>query len=265
MATENDLGKKMESLNRYRNFFIMGAVLVAVVLVALWFVDRQKTANAKTAFEKLYPIQKQVTDRKLAFAKGEMPALKPGETDPAPQVVAKKKTRILESDYGDLLPELRTHIESNKDNLSGVEAVLLYAEVMNEYKKLGEAAPVIQSVRESQRKGTLAFSSLSMIEGNALESAGHCEQAIQAWEKVLSSKEFKFLQAEAAMRSGVCYERLNALAKAQEMYKKASEVATANSAIANEASQFLRASQILGTSNSNSDVEAVPTTPLQKK
>ena len=88
------------------------------------------------------------------------------------------------------------------------------------YHKYDEAAEIAQVPVKGLSDKNLLSNLARMMWGSAVATKGDCKQAIEIWKPLLDNKTMAFVQSDASLRSGLCYESLNQTADAMKMYEK---------------------------------------------
>ena len=203
-------------------------IVIAVVVIFLlggigytaynWQSNRKETA-AQTAF---YSGRKTLQDIKKSYEldpKAVLAAEKKNEKPPE----QKKKTGNLEQDLGPAVTQLEAVLKEHSGTRAATLAALELAPVYEEYKQIDRAQTVLQTSISGLKKSELLWGLANLQLGNAQQMKGSCQEAIQTWTAVSSSKDHTFLQGEALLRQALCYEALSQKEKAVELYRKVSQ------------------------------------------
>jgi len=199
------------------------AVIVFVVLgIGSSLYNTLAEKKEVKAQEAYFPLEKSYLDKKRDFEEAERP-LPPmaNKTPAAPSKV--KASGDLEKDYGPEVAGLQKVMESYPSSKAAQMAALNLSELYLNYKKPAEASQALQKV-EKQSGGSDLVSVVVLTQyGNVLADQGDCKGALEKWQKVLNHSEASFLHDTLRLKSAFCYEKLNEMAKAEELYKKVSQ------------------------------------------
>lgn len=232
---------------KYIKVFLGILVIGLLGLGGYKLLNYMKVKDEHKAFAALYPIEKKYYDQKRAFYEAENKKSEPKENAkdlklPAPKAI---KTGDLDKDYGTIAKELDGFIRANLATKAAAYAGFLLADLAEEYKRQDQFSPTLTELAKSQPESSLTRGLMGMLQANQLAQNKKCDKAVEFWSEVLKNDEASFLHAEAALRSGVCYEALGNQPKAVEAYARAKDLSTAQGAIGTTAGQFLRAAETL--------------------
>jgi hypothetical protein len=154
----------------------------------------------------------------------------------------KKATGDLEKDYGTIATDLQSMIDSAPGSKAAQMAALNLSEIYSNYNKNDEAIAALDKVSKHLGSTEAISALIWMQSGNLLANKGDCKGAVEKWQHIADSKKLSFAQDEAKLRMGLCFETMNDLAKAEELYTQVTkkEEATADFAAAREAQKYLR-------------------------
>lgn len=196
------------------------ALAIGLGTVGWGLLSERKEKSAQEAF---YGIEKQYSTKREKFDQAKFGALTGAKVDELVKAgAAAHASGDLSKDYGTTVEELESFAQDHKGTAAAVQASLLAAETRIEYKQPEQAAKSLESALTSTKANSLLGALVRMAAGNAQAMAGQCDQALKAWDQVLAAKDLGFLHAEAALRSGLCLEKVGDKPKAIEMYRKAS-------------------------------------------
>ncbi len=228
--------------------------LGAIVYVSMDFLNRR--ADRKGS-EDLYKVEAQYLKLKDGFEKAKTPEPPPAK-DPTKDPKDKTETAKteppaqpasgdLQKDYGSVLPGLEQVADKHAGQSAGAQAAVIAADLYLEYKDPDKAVAVLDKVVTKQSSNDLMYGVAHLLRGSALAAKGDCNQAVSDWQKVVDSKNNKFLHPDALLKSGVCYETLKQSEKAMEMYKKVTQD-HADTQAAQAAKTYLRAMETTANS-----------------
>mgnify|MGYP001046721616 CR=1 FL=1 len=211
-------------------------VLVIGYIITDWFNVRaeRKTQEAYYALEAKYAKIKDGFDRAQL---GEIAAA--GSSIPKPQ----QPTGDLRKDYGAIPNELETFARENAGTVAGAQAAILAANLYLTYRQPEKAVEIAQIPATKLSEKRLIANLAKILWGSALADKGECSEAIKVWGEVLNNSAMTSLHADAALRTGLCYETLNQPDKAKEFYQKVMSISEDSSA-ASTAKGLLRALEI---------------------
>jgi predicted negative regulator of RcsB-dependent stress response len=205
---------------------------VALLLAGLGYVayGQYQEHVQHQAFEALYPVQSEYLKLHEDFDKAKFKSLAPEKADPKKTTAkddakdsGKKASGDLQTDYGSVLPGLQKIVQEHPKTAAGAQAALTLSEIYSSYKQYDKAAEALMVPGQNLPSKDLLYALSNMALGNVLASKGDCQKAIDAYQKIPSSKANLFLHADANLKSGVCFESLGQLDKATEMYQKAAQ------------------------------------------
>ena len=213
-----------------------GVVLIGVLGFVGWTAaDSIRTRGELKAQTAFFTLEKQYSEKKEQFDQARF-----AELAGQKQEGLTKPSGDLAKDYGSLIDDLEAFAKSHAGTAAGAQAAMMAAETRIAYNQADRASDALQAVAKGTKTSTLVGALTRMAAGNTLAAAGKCEEAVKAWEEILSTKAATFLHGEAALRSGMCLEKSGDKAKATEMYRKAS-ADSERSSIAQTAKALLRA------------------------
>ncbi len=202
------------------------AVIVAFITIGVGISIFDVVAEKKeTQAQELYfKFEKTYLDKKHEFEDAEKNANRTSQKNSKEPLAAKTKaTGDLEKDFGPEVLGFKQVIETYASSKAAKMAALNLSEIYMNYKKLNEATLSLEKIA-GQSNGKDLISAIILTQyGNILSDKNDCNAAVQQWQKVLSSSEVSFLHETLRLKSAFCYEKMNDLAKAQELYKKISQ------------------------------------------
>lgn len=211
--------------------------LIAIVSVVYKAMSDKKEAASQEAF---YRAEKQLLNLRAGFELGANP-LPPGQTTPA-GVVAQKASGDFEKDFGPVTQGLKAVIDEHGTSRKGSKmAALKVSDLYLEFNKNAEATEILKKV-DSNSKDLL--SSLVKLQlGTALSNQDNCAESIQTLDSVLKSNSAKFVHGQAKLKKALCHEKMNDIAKAEELYNQV-KAESKDTSIGRAAESYLR---LLGT------------------
>jgi hypothetical protein len=226
---------------------IVGAIIGFVILgggFSLWTVWAEKKEVSQQ--EKYFILEKAYNEKKRGFdeaTRAEMMAAAAKDKTKAPPVDATKKaTGDLEKDYGTIPADFQAMIDSVPNTKAAQMAALNLSDLYSTYGKNDEALAALDKVSKGLGSSEAISALVWMQAGNLLANKGDCKAAVEKWQHIADSKKLGFAQDEAKLRMGLCFESMNDLAKAEELYTQVTkkEEASADFAASREAQKYLR-------------------------
>lgn len=257
----------LETLNRgfqwsISNSSLLLGILIVVLLIgggaAAWStIQQSKEADMQ---EKYYVLEKKILEKKRGFAEAEQKekmkqsAAKAGQSAPkTDEPAGTLPTGDLAKDYGTLPEELNALIDAAPKSTAAEMAALNLAEIFARYQNPDEAMKVLNKVNTSNKSNDLIGALVVNMKANFMADKGDCGGAISLWENLAKESKAKFLHSEAKLRMGLCFETMNDLGKAEQMYSevaaKDTKDATADSSAAKDAERYLRLLKMKKTSS----------------
>lgn len=218
-------------------------VVGAGISLAGYFSEKKEI----TQQEKYFLIEKAYTEKKRGFeeaARAEIVAAQSKDKKAAPAVDASKKASgDMQKDFGTEIAGFETFINEAPTTKAGQMAALNLSDIFTTYKKYDEALAALEKVEKGLDKKDVLTGLVLMQMGNILSNKGDCQGAIGKWQTLTQNKALAFAHDEAQLRTGLCYESLNDLTKAEEVYAsigKKDDASTTDFAAAREAQKYLR-------------------------
>ncbi len=217
-------------------------IFVAIGLgTSLYGYFKQKTEV--TQQEKYFLLEKSYLTKKADFDAAEREAARPQDKKTPPVEAAKRPTGDIAKDYGTAIADLENFIAENPRTQAAQMAALHLSDAYLKYKNPDTALALMQKIEPGLDK-TEALSALVQIQwGNILADKGYCAGTLSRWEQVTLVKRFAFAHDEARLRMGFCYQSMNDMAKAEQVYTEVAKSAGTSDrdfAAAREAEKFLR-------------------------
>lgn len=193
---------------------VLGAVILFVVAAAAYTTAGYiKTEKETKVQEKYYSFERQYLEKKAAFEK--------------PESKDKKETKItatgdLQKDFGSAVEGFESLVKEFPNSLGGQMSALHLSDLYMSYKKPEDALRVLKAVQINGSSEMLAALVLNQL-GNVYAQQNDCKNAIEQWQTVVNSKKLAFAHDEAKLRMGLCFETMNDIAKAEQMYTEVSK------------------------------------------
>lgn len=209
-----------------------------------YFAEKKETAQQ----EKYFLLEKAYTQKKADFeasARAESMAAQAKNSKTPPPAVdpAKKATGDMEKDFGSVIAGFESFINEEPKTKAAQMAALNLSDIYLNYNKSDEAIAALNKVQAGLDKKDVLTSLVWMQLGNAQANKQDCQGAVQTWQKIVSSKSLAFSHGEAKLRMGLCFESMNDLAKAEEIYTEVSKADASGGTDFNasqEAQKYLR-------------------------
>jgi len=204
--------------------------LGGIVTVIVGWYGRHEEHKAQDAF---FAVESKYTKIKEGFDRAKMQAALPqlakkdDKKNPAKDKTEDKEksqdvlaSGDLTKDYGTVISDLEGVARQFKGSSAGAQAGILAADVYLNYNQPEKAAAVAEETVNALGDKHLLANLARLQWGSALATKGDCKTAVAVWQPILENKDVAFLQGDASLRSGICYETLNDNVKAMEMYNK---------------------------------------------
>lgn len=227
---------------------VIAAVAVFVVIgagisLAGYFSEKKEVSQQ----EKYFLIEKAYSEKKRGFeeaVRAEMMAAQAKDKKNVPPVDASKKASgDIQKDYGPEIQGFTAFINDAPTTKAAQMAALNLSEIYMNYKQNDEALSTLQKVEKGLDKSDVLTGLVLMQMGNALANKADCKAAVEKWEAITGNKSLAFAHDEAKLRMGLCFESMNDLAKAEQLYTeiaKKEDQNTTDFAASREAQKYLR-------------------------
>lgn len=232
----------------------IGAVLgVIVVSAAVWTGMTSYKLKAQKSLQSQYSlIEYQFNKQKELFERGRNPPPAPQKNEdgtiPAPLPSAKASGNI-DQDYGKVVNDLNSFLEKNPQSPAGAMAGLRLAGIYSEYQKSQEAAAVLEKVKYDKA----LLGALVKVElGTQKANLGQCAEADKIWKTVNTNGTDSFLKPEISLKQGLCAESAGEMAKAEQLYREATETG-ADTEAGRTAQKYLRLLKFKGTPDAKTE------------
>lgn len=225
---------------------VASVIIFGLAIVLINYLDSQKE---HTQQEKYFLLEKKYTDIKRNFEEADRMAAaakmtdKKADKNTPPAEVKPTATGDLSKDYGTLATEFESFIENAHGTKAAQMAALHLSNLYQSYNKVDEAGAVLNKIEHDLKKGDVLTALILLEKGNVLVNQDKCAEALTAWEKIVKDKDLSYVHDEAKLRSGLCYEKMNDLAKAESIYTELSKKENSNNVdlvAVKEAQKYLR-------------------------
>lgn len=226
---------------------VLGAIALFIVVGAgISLYGYFNTKKETSLQEKYFVVEKEYTEKKRGFdevTRAELMATQ-AKDKKAPAVdMSKKASGDMQKDYGSSITAFEAIIKESPKTAAAQMAALNLSAIYSEYKKTDEALNVLTEVEKGLSKNEALTALVLQRMGGLLADKNDCKGAIDKWKVIADRKTLMFARDEAKLRMGVCYESLNDLAMAEQMYTEVSQNQDANSSdfvASKEAQKYLR-------------------------
>lgn len=244
------------------NFFQMMVdqrVIVLVVFAVLLLgggayavYDLVKEQKEEKLQQQYYSIEREYLEKKRQFeealraekqpAKKEKDKSAKSEEPEKKEAPTAKATGDLEKDFGNEVKNFSQLIEISPQSKAAAMAALFSAEIYSEYKQPDQALELLKKVNPQNKTQDLLQALTVHLKANLYLEKNQCQEALPLWQKILDSKKITYLQNETKLKMALCYEKLNDLAKSQQLLIELSQKTENQSdmAISKEAEKYLR-------------------------
>lgn len=201
---------------------VLGVIVFLVVGIGWVFMDNMSDKKESQAQEAYFPFEKSYLDKKRNFEEADRAAKLPVPKD-SKEVPKAKASGVLEQDYGSEIAGFKKVMEAHGDTKAAQMAALNLSEIYVNYKKLDEAAQSLEKIAANSKANDLISAVVLTQYGNILSDKADCPGAVTQWQKVLDQSKVSFLHDTLRLKTAFCYEQMNELVKAEELYKKVSQ------------------------------------------
>ncbi len=220
-------------------FMFLGAVVTGL--------NSLSDTKERTQQEKYYILEKNYLDIKRGFEEFQQAEiLKNNPKNPkiSPESdKLKKPSGDFDKDYGSVVAGFENFIKEYPNGYAAQMAALNLGEIYSSHSKFDEALTALQKVEKGLEKKAMTSALIWMQMGNLLANKKDCKSAIEKWQFLLNSEALAFAHGEAKLRIGLCYESMNEVAKAEEIFTEISsnvDGKVGNPEVAREAKKYLR-------------------------
>lgn len=197
--------------------------------------------------EKYFVVEKDYTEKKRGFdeiARAELMAAQSKDKKNIPQVdLSKKASGDIQKDFGSVITGFENLINESPKTTAAQMAALNLSTIYSDYKKSDEALATLQKVEAGLSKNAALTALVLQKMGSLMADKNDCQGALSKWQTVVDRKGLAFAHDEVKLRMGLCYESMNDLAKAEQMYSevgKNSDTETSDFVAAKDAQKYLR-------------------------
>lgn len=225
---------------------IVGITVFFVVGIGASILSYFTEKKEVTQQERYFLIEKSYTEKKRGFeeaARAELMAAQTKDKKNAPAFdPAKKASGDMQKDYGTEITGFEALISEVPNTKAAQMAALNLSDIFMSYKKMDEAVATLEKVEKGLDKNNVLSGLILMQLGNVFAGKNDCKMAIEKWQTIANSKALAFAHNEAKLRMGLCFESMNDLAKAEEIYTDASkkDPNSSESTASREAEKYLR-------------------------
>lgn len=185
-------------------------------------VSKSKETQAQ---EEYFQFEKNYLEKKRGFEeaeRGDKPNPLEPKKDPAAPVKA-KATGNVEKDFGPEVAGFQKVVADFPSSKAAQMAALNLSEIYLSHKNPDGALQALEKVAPHSNDKNLISAVVKTQLGNVLSDKGDCKSAVDHWQGVLSNSKVQFMHDTVRMKAAFCYEKMNDMAKAEEMFKKVSQ------------------------------------------
>lgn len=208
--------------------------IVAIVVLALasaggyHFYKKNHDKKVEQASNELFVLQKELGQSAQKLMPEE-PQANPLDPKKMPKAKPKPTAEQFKTAFSPTVEKLQTFIKANEGTQPAVEAALLVTEATSEYQKYEEGVTAIQNAVRGFSKNHFLYGIAQSELGSLYANLNKCSEATQAWDQVISSKNYDYMADQLRLKSGLCYQKLGMFDKAQKQYEKVLEKGSENS------------------------------------
>ena len=114
-----------------------------------------------------------------------------------------------------LKQDLDLFITQNMGTVASQMAALSLADLYSDESKNTEALAILK--KTANNSDVLSNTLVLKRMGQLLSDLDQCNEAIQAWDKVISNKQASFAHGDVKIQQALCYKKLNDMKKAEEI------------------------------------------------
>lgn len=222
---------------------VLAVFLVVGIGASIWSYFSEKTEAEWQ--EKYAQIEKRLIDTRQKFDDAEQRAqVQAAKKDPKAAPVTGLPTGTFDKDYGPIAADLEALIAAAPKTRAAEMAALNLAELQSRYKQNDLAMATLEKVNQGDATSNLVSALVVNFKANLRADKGDCAGALTLWEKIVRNSNAKFLHDESRLRMGLCYEVMNDLNKAEQVYTelatKETQSREMDSSAAKDAERYLR-------------------------
>lgn len=206
-----DSEKILQLVIKNKNAIVGSLIAVVVVLIGYGVMNNLRTEANKKAADAFYEIQKKYES---------MVELKK-PTAPDEKVPEPKKLTAEQSD--ELLNVFRLAFEEHNGTPKAGFALIDMVFILKENNFTDEAIALSEEYLKDINTNSMAYAMALMQLGSLQMEKIDYKKAIETFSKVESLDSADFLKGEAMIKKGLCYQALNQIDQAKDVFSQASE------------------------------------------
>ncbi|MNK08069.1 hypothetical protein D3C87_259940 [compost metagenome] len=227
---------------------VIAAIALFVVVGAGASIYGYLSSKKEVALQEQYfVVEKEYTEKKRGFdevARAELMAAQAKDKKNLPPVDASKKASgDLQKDFGTVITGFENIISESPNTTAAQMAALNLSDIYSNYKKSDEAFATLAKVEKGLAKSAAMTALVLQKMGTLLADKNDCKGAVEKWQAVVDRKGLAFAHDEVKLRMGLCYESMNDLDKAEQLYTDVSKNQDANTSdfvASKDAQKYLR-------------------------
>ena len=224
---------------------VVAVAVIAVIGVSIWmglgYLQRQKEQKATdeiySAESELHKFEAKMDESRTKKTANVEKGKKAAPVEETPNLSAK--------DYDPLVDKVKAAIRANSSTRAALVASLNLSYFLMQQKQQKEALEVLNLPSTQPPMGDVLGGLWQMHRGLVFLENHDVDQAVQAYQKVVSAPALKTFHPEAILKMGVAYQIKGDAEKAKENYEKVGREFPETEA-ANSAQQFLRVLELKG-------------------
>lgn len=183
-----------------------------------YYLIEKDYVKIKTDFDDAERQTKQDADKAADKNKKKAKKDQPPEIAPQPAAPKKQATGDLDNDFGTVVSRFVELHTANPKLVPGKVTALVLADIYWEYKKLDQAALVLEKSLEASPKTLVDYMILKKWSATQL-SLGQFDQVIKKNQSVIGSSKYPFMNSYFKLQTGLAYEGLKQWDQAEAQYK----------------------------------------------
>lgn len=222
---------------------VAGAFIAVGVIYS--FISYSKEKKEVAQQERYFILEKAYSEKKRSFDEADRAiavAIQGKDKKAEAEALKNKPSGDLEKDYSTEVANFESFIQAAPQTKAAQMAALNLSEIYMHYKMNDKALAALEKVEKGLDKKDMLTALVFMQIGNAKADAGDCQSAIMSWQNVVNNKALAFAHDETKLRMGLCYESMNDLAKAEQVYQEIgnSNAGSTDFTASREAQKYLR-------------------------
>lgn len=211
----------MEFLEKNARGLGLITVLLLVIGFAIAFFSTRSQKNEIGLQEKMANLELEYSKYKEDFSKSQIPVLENPKNEK--EIEAKKKKEVelaklketVTQSRQKLIADFQKFITENPKSISTSMATLYLSDLYLDNNQQKEALNLLKSSTYNNNDLTSILVQKKL--GSLLADNDQCDDAIKAWDQLLSNKKAQFAHSEIKILESLCYQKSNNLKKAEEL------------------------------------------------